>query len=470
MVSTQHEQELAEIKAQLHDLGRSLEEVTERLDRFAEDPRQPGREATTGNGPPPLIGFVHIPKTAGGTLTSMFARAWQRGALHKAGNFMRGPEKTVNKVTKRPGAWENWNRRGGRLSVGHVPYRLFAPNLPANCMYITFLRDPVDRVLSHYYRHIHSRTAGTDRNLWRAANQRKASASSLDEAVAVLRLPEVNNLATRFLCDDPEAEELGAEALEQAKANLRRFAFVGIQERFDESVALLQLTLGLDVVPYGESRHVSVDRPAVEEISDEQRRMVEAHNELDAELYEYGRGQFETALAAAGDELASRLARLRIASASALEEDKAEVRIACEWLDHELPPGATKPRAALVAAAGEAGILNRHLKLAMRELGVKKWGGDTEEVRLRRIGGPGPENQPLREAHEWIERALPPGATKSRTSLKAEAQEAGIEIPVLRHVVAELPGIEKWRGDEGEVRFTRVATASGGATESLDGG
>lgn len=313
---------------------------------------------------------------------------------------MRGPEKTVTKVTKRPGAWEKWNRRGGRLSVGHVPYGVFREYLPEGSRYMTFLREPVDRVLSHYYRHVHHPdVAPADRAERREAG--RATAGSLEEALVDLQLPQLNNLATRFLCSHSSPMgELPTSALEEAKANLGRFAFVGIQERFEESVALLQLTLGLDVVPYGESRHVSIDRPAVEEISDGQRRMVEAHNELDAELYEYGRGLFETALVAAGDELASRLARLRSACAAALEEDKAEVRTAYEWLNRELPLGATKPQEALVAAAGEAGILNRHLKLAMRELGVKKRGGDTGAVECTRVGELDSDEARLQQARE----------------------------------------------------------------------
>ena len=40
--------------------------------------------------------------------------------------------------------------------MGHVPYGLFRRHLPEDTRYMTFLREPVDRVLSHYYRHIHT--------------------------------------------------------------------------------------------------------------------------------------------------------------------------------------------------------------------------------------------------------------------------------------------------------------------------
>jgi hypothetical protein len=464
---TPDENDLAELRAEVDDVGRGLDEVTERLERLEEGGKQPGQEAATGNGAPPLVAFIHIPKTAGGTVSGMFANAFSPNAVHDGGNFMRNPERTAGKLGKRRGGWEGWRRRrGARVVIGHTPYALFRTYLPTEARYITFLRDPVDRVLSHYYRHIHR---DPDEDVW-TPDPASPSASSLEQAMVELRLASLNNLATRFLCDDPETDELGDEALAQAKANLRRFDFVGIQERFEESVALLQVTLGLGVAPYGESRHVSSERPAVDEISGEQRSLIEEHNRLDAELYEYGRGLFETALATTGAEFASHLEQLRAASAAALEEDAARASAAREWLERELPPGATKPRLALVAAARQAGIRGLHIKRAIKELpGVEKWGAETGEVKLTRIGEPGSETAVrfeqlqaareevlLQEAREWIERELPLGDPTTRDSLVVAAGEAGIHVSYLRLAVEALPGVEQSVGDSGEVKLTRT--------------
>ena len=151
---------------------------------------------------------------------------------------------------------------------------------------MTFLREPVDRVLSHYYRHMHRpelspaerlerRRAGESHALPRS---RKRS-SSCDRRSSTIS-------PRRFLCGHPSPMgELPPSALDDAKANLREFAFVGIQERFEESIVLLQRALGLEVVPYL-NRHVSLEgrRPAVDEIPDEQRALIEDCNRLDAEL------------------------------------------------------------------------------------------------------------------------------------------------------------------------------------------
>jgi hypothetical protein len=254
--------------------------------RRKQQPKHERRAARTPRPTEPLLAFVHIPKTAGGTVTNMLASAYSKAAVHKAGNYMKGPDKTTRKV-------ENWYRKGGRVSVGHVPYRVFRDHLPANTQYMTFLREPVDRVLSHYWRHIRR---GPDRVPLEAGEpwnpeHGKAKADSIEQALEELQLPMLRNLATRFLCGDPDPwGELPDIAIYGAKANLRRFAFIGIQEEFEESVERLQTMLGV-AVPREDyvNRHVSNDRPSVADISNEERALILEHNQLDAELYDFAR-------------------------------------------------------------------------------------------------------------------------------------------------------------------------------------
>src|SRR4051812_9251716 len=74
-----HERELGEIKRLARQLRNDLQRVKRELDRI---------EAATG----PLVAFIHIPKTAGGTAKDMLMRAYSRTALHNAGNYLRDPE------------------------------------------------------------------------------------------------------------------------------------------------------------------------------------------------------------------------------------------------------------------------------------------------------------------------------------------------------------------------------------------
>jgi hypothetical protein len=394
------ERELSEIKELTHELGKGAQEVLERLGHINElQQRQLVAQSRGSTGSDrldarPLLAFVHIPKTAGGTVTNMLARAYSKSGVNAAGNYMTGPEQTARKVTRRPGGWEAWQRKGGRVTAGHVPYRVFREHLPLETVYMTFLREPVDRVLSHYYRHIH-RPDLQPANRVQARERRRERAASLEEALVELRLPQVRNLATRFLCGYPTRDEdLAVSALENAKANLRNFWFVGIQERFEESVVLLQHMLGLDLVPYL-NRHVSVEgrRPAVHEITDAQRALIEEHNRLDLELYRFGLGLFEDAVARAGERFEADVEQLPALSAE-LNEDA--LQRAREWVDRALPPGTSRPAAELRLEAKAAGIPMAALKPVMASLNLKagKDGGDSVKTVTRSEGIDGGQGAP----------------------------------------------------------------------------
>jgi hypothetical protein len=397
---SRHERELSEIKGLTGELALGVSEALERLGHI-HDLQLLELAARATQPEQPLIAFVHIPKTAGATVTNMFARAYSKAGVHAAGNYMTGPAHTEQKVTRRPGGWEVWQRKGGRVTVGHVPYRVFRRHLPVDALYMTFLREPVDRVLSHYYRHIHHPHLTPARRR-QARDRGRERAAALEEALVEMRLPQLSNLATRFLCGHPSrGDELAPSALDDAKAALRNFAFVGIQERFEESVVLLQRTLGLDLVPYM-NRHVSVEggRPAVDEIPAEQRALIEEHNRLDLELYRFGLELFEDAVRRAGDGLVAEAEQL-LAVSTELNDDA--IRAAREWLDRELPPGTARPAPALRLEAKAAGVPIAALKHVMGRMDLRgERKGDDEERIVRRpepspsgaAAGPGPPPGP----------------------------------------------------------------------------
>jgi hypothetical protein len=358
-----YEHQLADIKGLAGRLDQSTQDVLDRI-----------REAQAELAPcPRLIAFVHIPKTAGATVKFMFANAFPRGAVRDAGNFLTHPEATATKVTTPPkGGWDAWGREGGRVTAGHVPYWLFRQHLPPRTRYMTFLRDPVERVLSHYHRHMRLTGLPKDQTKLR----RGALLTATIEEALEMRPPELSNLATRFLCLFPASPgELPASALDDAKANLRDFAFVGIQERFEESIVLLQRKFDLGLVTYL-NRHVSHDRPVS---TDEQREKIAEHNQLDRELYEYARGLFDGAVTEAGDAFGAEVEAL---SAKSEATNAEAIRKARDWLLRELPVGSSKPRIELFARAERAGVSPFALKdlvnvlpltIAFDEDGRKIW-------------------------------------------------------------------------------------------------
>jgi hypothetical protein len=460
MFTRRHEQQLAEIKALAHELDQHVRRSLERLEQIREaqaDHVAPGRprasSAIDGNGVEPLVAFVHIPKTAGGSVTTMLSTAYSRTGVTDTGNYVASPEANLRKTTKRPGAWESWQRRGGRVAIGHTPYGIYQEaNLPPDTRYITFLREPVDRVLSHYYRHVHLPGLGDAERATRGQGRR---ARSLEEALGEMRLPQLCNLCTRFLCSHPTLGELPPSALDEAKENLRTFAFVGIQERFEESILLLQRTLGLGRVPYRDL-HVSAagSRPSVDEITDQQRALIMECNRLDAELYAFGLELFEQALASTDADLAADRERLRAVAEAARRDHRVAVEAARVWLLSELPPGSTEPMKSLVARAGAAGLSRAALTEARKGLLVTKEKDREGRRRFRHSGGG--SLTALEDAKTWLERELPAGATELRRELMERGEAAGHTGEALNRARKRL-SVTKLRGPHGDWVWSRPA-------------
>jgi hypothetical protein len=388
----------------------------------------------------PPIAFVHIPKTAGGSATSMLAQAFTKSALFEAGNYMKGPEATVGKIDRRDGGWQSWQRRGGRVAVGHVPYGIFAGHLPPDTRYMVFLREPVDRVLSHYHRHIHKSEVDS------------VAIDSLEQGLAS-ELPQLTNLMTRFLCSgsDLPSEPLHADALEEAKQNLRGFAFIGIQERFDESLILLQRLLGLEQVTYV-NRHVSTDRPEVEEISAVQRELILEHNRLDVELYEFAVELFDDAADAADGQIAVEAERLRELSA---EANAKTISDAVAFLDRELPEGSTRTFSSLAATAREQGISPLAVKQVRRNrVFITSSSDEDGDLCWTRSS-----NGFLEAALELLRRELPEGTTKTKSELSAKAKELGLPHPAVQQA-RNLLSISKSSNEAGEYLWTREPAAT----------
>jgi hypothetical protein len=81
--------------------------------------------------------------------------------------------------------------------------------------------------------------------------------------------------------------------LDIAKENIAKsFSVVGLCERFEESLILIAEAFGWKI-PYYENRKVSKVRPTLEPgVVD----MIQEHNRLDMELYEFARKRFEETL------------------------------------------------------------------------------------------------------------------------------------------------------------------------------
>jgi hypothetical protein len=234
---------------------------------------------------PALLIFLHIPKTAGRTLLGILERQYGSNAVLDLYDSSFG-DGVASLTPAQIGS--------KRVIAGHFYFGVHN-HLPGPFRYLTFLRDPVERVTSHY----DFVRRQPDHYLYEAA-----SAMSLPEYVQFCGGREPNNDQTRLLAGSEMVSSDGTAApamLPAAKRNLDRHAAVGLTEAFDVSLALMRRTFGWQR-PFYVSRNISgrtrtAAPPDVLEL-------IRAYNTLDVELYGYARERFLREVAEQGRALA----------------------------------------------------------------------------------------------------------------------------------------------------------------------
>ena len=171
----------------------------------------------------------------------------------------------------------------------------------------TFLREPADRTLSHYFA-IHEHARGYQ-------------LPPLDPDATIEDALERgyihDNLHTRMLSGQVEPfGTVDEEMLEQAKRNLREeLVFFGLTERFDESLVLAKRRLGFRSILYKTSGRVNTARARGEEVPDELLEAARECNRYDIELYRYAQELFDAAPERSELDFEVELAALRVAKA-----------------------------------------------------------------------------------------------------------------------------------------------------------
>ncbi|MGC9195589.1 MAG: sulfotransferase family 2 domain-containing protein [Syntrophobacteraceae bacterium] len=224
--------------------------------------------------------FLHIPKTGGTTLKSILDREYGRNHTVSMGIEISSciPELAAIRIE---------SRREIQVLRGHFFFGIHEL-LPSPYQYITILRDPVRRAISHYY-HV----LGTK---WHPLHELVVSRGlSLEDYVTSGVCPQMDNGQTRQLAgvEGIPFGKCSERLLDDAIANMNRhFAFVGLTEAFDESLIQMSDILGWKKRPVYVQRLKNKNKPSLKNISDKTKERIMAQNDLDYRLMDYAKIKF----------------------------------------------------------------------------------------------------------------------------------------------------------------------------------
>jgi hypothetical protein len=279
-------------------------------------------EAPTQVPPDPLLVFVHIPKTAGTTVRSVI-RTNEPGTRNRrpgANVFQGGGGVNTKALEKLRDHAATLDLDGVNILHGHNPLGIrdyLEPAFPDRAFrYFTFLRDPVERSLSHYFR-LRDRPVFVDEEEPEEEDEAPPlpTGTTFEGAIEAGYLHD--NLQTRMLSGDPEPfGEVTEDTLERAKRNVHAtFTLAGITERLDESLVLARRRLGWRTVLFEPGHRVNTNRPRGAAIPQELRVAAEQANRYDIELYRFAMEEFDRAPEREHLEFHVELAALRAAKA-----------------------------------------------------------------------------------------------------------------------------------------------------------
>lgn len=232
----------------------------------------------------PTIIFLHIPKAAGATLQSIISRHYKNSQVF----YYDFPE-SINEFK----SFSPKTKQQIKLITGHLYFGFHQYCLPPYT-YITMLRNPVNRVISHYY------YARRTPNHYLYQKIKSGNLSLKDYLKS--NILELNNGQVRFLSGQNGFEnhvEFGKctrEMLDEAKQRLTTyFSFIGITERFNESIISLQEAFGFNNCFYYQ-KNVTKQKLAKSAVDKEILDAIVEINKLDIELYDYANKIFQKKL------------------------------------------------------------------------------------------------------------------------------------------------------------------------------
>jgi hypothetical protein len=226
--------------------------------------------------------FLHIPKTAGLTLTTILRRQYiGKKKFYFTGDFA----SDINRFE----ALSECDRGNVVLFCGHAPI-VTGVKEADNATIITFLRDPIDRVKS-FVQHV---SEGKSSHL---INEFPPESFNVDQFLESGN-EELSNLQTKMLINNKGCgcplliEKMSAPAARDAALDnlYGRISYWGLQEYFNESLILFSSTLNLRMPVYASVNMRNTSR--LIKFEEHHLEWIVELNAIDIELYRLAKEQF----------------------------------------------------------------------------------------------------------------------------------------------------------------------------------
>lgn len=171
---------------------------------------------------------------------------------------------------------------------GHFSYDGTLNKLKSKPYTIIFLRDPVTRFISHF-EHL-KREEGDPPGL-----HDKIKSLSLDEFLLKPELTSlIANMGARLLCGFEPDQTWDTPDINKGRERLAAFDFVGLTERYQESINLFTSVFNLPDVKYLHYENQSPNISERTKIGIQTLNRISAINQVDIDLYNYGKQIFDS--------------------------------------------------------------------------------------------------------------------------------------------------------------------------------
>ena len=238
-----------------------------------------------------VIIFLHIPRTGGSSLEAYISRNYSNNQILSGGvlkklDFNGMNERKIIKIVR--GVLKRLDFKGMnerkiiKIAIGHIHYGIHQCfSQPST--YITFLRNPVDRIISLFF-------------YAKKNNQHKFHRKIIEEKLHLkdflLAFPLSRQLFNSQLQHVTGVSSPSEKTLIQAKEIIdQKFLFVGLTERYNEGIRRIH-----DLLGWGPPREIYHRNRASSNLSSveyhQAYEIIAKHNFLDLELYNYVKNRY----------------------------------------------------------------------------------------------------------------------------------------------------------------------------------